>query len=224
MKKIFLLLVLLLTSGCTVNYNLTIDENNKLHEEILIQAENPNESLELYADPWPIKAYYNDPDSGEYPEELDGVDYYKNEFILNNNLYQKKLTYSSELEKFNDINSIKSCYENFYVTEDTKENTITLSTSPKFLCMTNYPKLNEVNIRIKVSNPVTANNATKVNGDTYEWTITKENYQTSAIVLTYSQDDRIEKEHSSILLILGIFGVFCVVIVSVIVYKIKMNK
>ena len=70
MKKIFLLLVLLLTSGCTVNYNLTIDENNKLHEEILIQAENSNESLELYADPWPIKAYYNDPDSGEYPEKL----------------------------------------------------------------------------------------------------------------------------------------------------------
>ena len=224
MKKILLLVVLFLTSGCTVNYNLTIDKNNNLYEEILVQTEDSNESLELYSDPWPTKVYYSDLDSGESPEKLEGVDYYKEEVTLNNGFYQKKLFFTPDITRFNDINSIKSCYEHFYFTEDKENNTITLSTSPEFLCMSNYPSLKKVNIKLNVSNPVKAHNAKNINGNTYEWTITKENYKTSGIIITFFNDNSNEKIKTNSTLIFGFFIAFCITISGVIFYKVKAKK
>jgi len=224
MKKIILLLILVLTSGCTVDYNLVIDKKNTLNEEITIKSENNQESYELYNDPWPTKAYYSDADSGDYPEKLNGVEYYKEEKYLENNFYHKKLTHSSIMNKFNDINSIKLCYEDFYVTNN-EDNTITLATTSTFLCMENYPNLNQVNINIKVANPVVSSNASSVDGKNYKWTITRDNYETSGIIITFKKDNVGNGDYASnILLALGVLGTFLIFIGGVIFYNIKKNK
>lgn len=232
MKKIILIVLLFLATGCSVDYELTIDDNLDFTENIAIQAENDIESIQIEQDPWPIKAYYSDPDSGEYPEKLEGIEYYNNQLNLNSNLYQKKLSYTFSKLKFKDANSIKSCYEHFYVMEDSKENTITISTSPKFLCMEDYPSLNKVNIIINVNQSVITSNADQINQNQYVWTITPQNYESRGIILTFKksiqeENSNFEKENkksSNIYLAFGILGVFIIAMIGIIIYKIKNSK
>lgn len=233
MKKIILLLgIIILTTGCTVDYNLVIDNDNNFKEEILINTESEIESQELKEDPWPTKVYYSDLDSGEYPEKLEGVDYYNEEVSLNNDYYQKKLSYTFEKNNIKDHNIIKSCYEHFYFTK--KNNEISLSTSPKFLCIENYPNLNNVNIKITVEKSVVANNADSVNGNTYEWNINKDNYITKGIILAYQEKEELEENaeedneekpplKSKTGLVSIVIGIFIIFIVGAFVYKIKNN-
>lgn len=234
MKKIILVILLFLVSGCSANYELTIDEDLNFMENISLQAENEIESEKLMRDPWPIKAYYNDPDSGEYPEELEGVEYYTNHLFLNNSFYQKNLSYTFGLSRFKEANSVKSCFEHVYVVEDKRENTITLSTSPKFLCMEDYPSLSMVNIKINVNSQVVASNASQINQNSYEWTITPQNYESSGIILTFknnkkeenkiSEKEVEEPKQSNLFLALGLLGIFIIVMIGILIYKIKKNK
>ncbi len=227
MKKLSLLLILVLLTGCSVDYNLTINENNEFDESIYIQAENDSESQSLFNDPWPIKALYSDLDSGEYPEELEGVEYYKSNLVLNNNYYLKKLSYKFNSENIYDNNSIKTCYESFYVNKDEKEKTISLSTSSKFLCMENYPSLNEVNIKINIANPVVTHNASKINGNTYEWNITRDNYENSGIIIKFKKEkeaNEINRSKTPSPIIFIFLAVFFLILIGLIVYKTKNNK
>ncbi len=226
-KKGILLLILVLTSGCTVNYHITINEDNEITEEIAIQTENQTESQKLYEDPWPTKVFYSDPESGEYPEKIPNVEYYNENLFINDQFYQKKLTYTFLSDQYKDANSIKSCYEHFYYTVNQEENTITLSTSPKFLCMEDFPDLKQVNISIEVKNPVINSNATSVQDGQYNWVITPENYEKSSLILTYSKinPQKVEKQKkSNLMTMLIVFGGFIVCILGVVIFKIKKNN
>jgi len=219
---------MLFASGCTVDYSLIIDEDNLFHESVVINSENNSESQELYDDPWPIKVYYNDPDSGEYPEKLDGVEYYVNDVFLEHDLYRKKLSYDFKLSEFANSNLIQSCYEHFYVTENKKDQTITLSTSAEFLCMINYPALNEVAITIEVKNPVITSNADFVDGNVYTWNITRENYETRGIILTFQKGQGVKKENEvladKVVLAFVVLGIFFIFLFFLIKYNVKQHR
>lgn len=233
MKKIYLLLLLIfLTCGCTVNYDLNITDEG-FSENILIKSETFDESENLKNDPWPYKAHYTDLDAGEEPEKLEGVDYYLDETTLNeNNFYQKKLSYNFNKKDFNDDFMIKNCYEKFYYDESNKE--IALSTSQKVLCMENY-NIDNININIKVPYNVTAHNADSIKGNTYTWTINKDNYQNRSIILSYEKNDITENKpdnekeeektplKSRVGLVSVVISIFIIFIVGVFVYKIKNN-
>ena len=92
--------------------------------------------------------------------------------------------------------------------------------------MSDYPSLDKVNIKLNISNPVQAHNAKNINGNTYEWTITKENYKTSGIIITFFKDNSIEKtkSKSKSILIFWFFITFCITISGVIFYKVKTRK
>ncbi len=229
MKYFILILGIFLLSGCSVDYHLNIDENNKISESITVKSENEEESQKIHLDPWPIKTDYNDPDVGENPEKIEGVNYYQEEITLHDNLYHKNISYSYDIDSFKNANSINSCYEHFYIHENKKENTISLSTSAKFLCLENYPNLNQVNVKITVENPVVTNNASNINGNTYEWQITKDNYESSAIILSFKKDKQdkkaFNKNNPKISPTIYIFlGAFLLVLIVLIAYKVKNDK
>ncbi len=221
MKYLIMILFTLLFCGCSVDYQIQIDKDNQVFEQALIKSTNESESEEIHNYNWPIKVFYDDPDIGENPEEIEGVSYYKSELISENNLYHKKLTNQYTLEEFAKINFVNSCYEHFYVTEEEEENQITLSTSPKFLCLEDYPELDTVNVRIQVENPVLSHNAMNVDGNVYEWQITKENYENSGIIISFMKENKIKEQKNSMYIIIGGFVVFLIIIISIVYFKMK---
>ncbi|MCI8575031.1 MAG: hypothetical protein HFI09_01020, partial [Bacilli bacterium] len=141
-KFALLILVLILCSGCSVDYTLQIDERNVFYEKFQLVTENNEESKQLQEDPFPYKAFYDDPDSGDYPEKLDGVSYYATEILNNGRFYTKQFEFEFLDYQISRANSIHTCYEKVNVNENEIDGTFTLQTSSKFLCMDNFPSLN----------------------------------------------------------------------------------
>lgn len=224
MKILVLIIMAFFLSGCTADYELTITEDNQVHESILVHSTNSTESKQLSENVWPLKVYYMDPDVGENPEKIEGVTYYNDNLFFEKGFYHRNLTYTYPIDTFSSANSIQSCYENFYVTEDKKEDSITLSTSPEFLCMDLYPNLTEVNVQIKVEKPVLYSNASSSHDSIYEWKITPENKDQSGIIIAFPKKYSAKKEEdisSKIVFALIALGVFFLFLIGIIVYKIK---
>ena len=225
MKIIILLILSFFVSGCSVDYHLTIDENSRFLEDVLIKSETKEESDLLQKNNWPLKVYYTDPDLGDNPEKIEGVSYYADTTFLEGNYYQRRMTFEYPKSKFSIANLIRSCYDKFYVMEDDNEKSITLSTSSQFICMEEYDRLDQVHIFAEVKNPVISHNATSVNGNVYEWVIDRDHYDNSGIILTYSSKPikKIEKEDigEKVWLAFVLLGGFLIFIIGVIVFNVK---
>ena len=193
MKKRILVLIitLLLTTGCTCEYNLKID-GNKYSEEIIITAENTEERNNLNAK-WEISTdkeefeRFGDP-SSELENEEDNYNYKVN---------QSNLTLSYNFTKIGLMNasSVSRCYNKVAITK--YENSTIISTSEKANCYSNYPDLSNLVVNIEVDRPVISHNADSVKGKIYTWNITKSNYQEKAINLVLDDSDNTKPSSSS---------------------------
>lgn len=177
MKKriLLLILMLLLTTGCTCQYNLTI-ENNTYKEEIIIYGEN-NEETSNFNKKWEIpvnKEEYHLGGEAGVEKDVTG-DVYKY------NLSGNKLTFNYDFTRSDIIDSsaVSNCYNKLTIVD--YEDTIVISTSSKAMCYNRYPTLNNLKINIKVDKPVISNNADNVNGNIYTWNITKDNADDKSI-------------------------------------------
>ena len=180
MKKRILILItiLLLTTGCTCEYNLTIKENT-YKEEIIITGET-KEEISNFNNKWQIpisKEEYNkisleSDTNGEYTGE-----------IYNYNLSNNRLTFKYDFSKNQYINStaVSNCYDMLTITNS--NNRTIISTSSNTKCFENHPPLNNIKINIKVDKPVISNNADRINGNTYTWNIDKSNANEKSINL-----------------------------------------
>lgn len=190
-KRIFLIItILLLTTGCTCEYNLTINGNNYL-EEIILNAET-SEEISNFNGKWEIPI-----DKDEYIE-MSGFDY---ETDVNTNKYNYKLSSNKLIfnYKFNGSQLSKStavynCYNKLTVTN--YSNTTIISTSSKADCFDKHPPLTSVKVNITVDREVISNDADNVSGNTYTWNITKDNANNKSINLVLSNSS-LEKEPSS---------------------------
>lgn len=227
MKYILLFTLLFLVSGCSVNYNLTVDENYNFIENVSFQAENQEESVSIQENSWPVKVHYDDPEIGENPEKIEGVEYYQDSILLQNGFYQRNLNYSHSISSFRQSHLINSCYEHFYVNES--NSSITLSTSSKFLCMEEFPELSNVRVSVTLSQPVLSSNADEVSGNQYIWNINSMNFNQRGLILSFSKIDnspsKEEKPHeknSSSMMIMGIlFFFFFLFLLFIFVYNYK---
>lgn len=166
MKKIiFLLLICLLLTGCTVNYNLDINDNNfkeTLTGNVLNTELNNNDNTDINMFTYLI--------NGDQPA------FYKNDNIFfnkttNNTTNGIDFDYSYTFNEYNFNNSriINECFDNHIY--EYKDNTYYLVVSGKFNC--NYSE--KTNINITTDYNVTANNAQTIKNNTYTWTIDENN-------------------------------------------------
>lgn len=232
MKYLLLLFMMFLLSGCTVQYDLTIDEQNSFLEQVTFQAENLEESEEIQDNTWAIKVDYNDPDLGENPEKIEGVDYYNDQVSINRGYYQRKLTYQhSSLNTLRNSNVVKSCFEHFYVNENASS--VTLSTSSEFLCMNEFSNLNSVRVSISLPHKVISHNADEIYENQYIWNIMRENYQEKGLILSFEKlnissnfvdEPQVEEKKVSIVLIVVLLGLFFLFLIIVFVYNYKQKN
>lgn len=179
MKKriIPLIIILLLTTGCTCEYNLTID-GNTYKEKITIIGEN-SEEITSFNNNWQIsinKEDNNTPGDPESNPENDGN-------IYKYNLSGDKLTFNYDFigNEFANSMAVSNCYDKLTITNYNQ--TTIISTSPKAKCYEENPPLTNVKVTIKVDRKVISNNADSISGNTYIWNITKENASSKSINL-----------------------------------------
>lgn len=190
--KFFLLslFILLICSGCTVEYNLNIDDKLNLNESITING-NSEEDINKIRD---FNSYLpvdiSIDDSSAFNSKKDDIEYYnvkkkKNDSVMN-------FDYSYDVDLFNNNVFVRSCYE--YVTvmdsynEEEKRDELLLSTSNKFLCFDQFDNLDSVVIKIKTKRDVYFNNADNVIGNTYIWNITEGNLDDATINMVLSSE------------------------------------
>ena len=180
-KKCFILTALLmLLTGCTINYNLTID-NNSVSESISGSVDKNEYELE-------------DGDTGlnlfytlikkDVPALVSGDSLYNKDITETDNgiNYNYTYTYRNNIDKARVINE---CFENHYIDETDEYYNIKLSGG--FYCLYS----NKIDINVISNYEVLNNNAKKVNGNKYTWTI--DNSNNVDIMLTVSKTVKYEE-------------------------------
>ncbi len=224
LKKIVLILSLIFLSGCSVEYNLNIDDDQYLEDLTLTTSSTSQDYENLKNYSWPKPIDYTVTGYSEAPEKQDGVTYY--DYLNNSNDNQASITYKYDMSESQIKKSaiIHNCFTsiNIYNSDNSK----TLQTSSGFECFDKYPPLENVTVNIKTTKEVVDNNADFVNNNTYTWVINKANASTKSIYLelnnSTTQEEEVSQEGLSIEIILIIIGVF--IILLVVLIKLKNRK
>lgn len=216
MKKVLYLLGLtIILTGCTANYNLTIDEKS-VKEDFTLTIERNNFDASIFHSEGVSHIDWSDDPSNGYVNELteDEDNYYLKFDLTNeeNGLY------------------LNQCYSNVNLTEE--DDTITLSTDKVFNCMydEHHGKLDEATINVITKLKVLESNADSVEGNKYIWKIDMTNYQNKPIKIVLKKNFKLEnlmsENDASIMMaiIVAPILVIAIVIVSVIKYKFKKSN
>ena len=229
--KIFTLITLLILtlSGCTIEYNVTISEENAT-EEIVVN----NFTVETF----PTPAFIDAQGASETNEEVEGVEYYDISY-RNNNTY---FNYDFSINDYDRSTAVNTCLASFKRDFDGDGNYI-INTSSYYSCFDLYPLIEEIVVNVNLDTSIYKlidSNADSENNGSLVWTITKDNYQNKSIQIIYDliededpyQENTPEPEtpesevenwvnDNLILVIVGVFGFLIFIIVLVVVLKKK---
>lgn len=213
MKKILILLCLILMiTGCNVEYNVTIN-NDKIDENITVYTDSLNFTSE----------------SDGNSNNINNIDYYAynssdNKYKYNktikksNNLYEINLTYTHTPNEF--VNSTSLNYFKYHsFINDEKYYYIKLQDGLKNGYKDKISKT--VLVKINTDNKVVQNNADKIEGNTYIWEITKENADKKEIlfqVMKNEKNDGFVYKTNGNVLIMGSIAIFIVIVLIIVIY------
>lgn len=224
-KKILMLILLFLVTGCNANYDIEIYNNTVKEDMSFISLD----SLE-----WDNEAQYgltyrelvNSSTRYPYPAfsstivdendtiKLDGVEYYKNNLISDSTKLGQKLSYHKfTLNNFNDSSIVKKCYKYFNVIEE--EDNIILSTSFENKCFDIYPQLDNITVHLKTNHKVVNSNANIVKGYHYTWNLNRDKKDDAAISITLKKDEYIFNYENEFLKKIMYIGIITGIILGV---------
>ena len=223
MKKCFLGVVLVfLFSGCTAEYNLTIDDINEMtyDESFQIKSSNLNEISAAYNNATPTNAYDDEDFFSESNEKIPGVSYYEVNSYKKNNIYYVDYHFKFPSNRFDHAAGLKTGFYDFTKTYNEDDKTITLDTG--YFDASKFPNLEKLTINVKVLNEVVSHNADEVIGNTYQWTIT--DFENARLVLTYKEEEKSETKNQSVIIITVFVCMVFLVIFIVVIKKIQAKK
>jgi len=207
MKRIVILIfTILLLSGCSVNYNLEIN-NDVFSENIEIGKFDASEVYEFqYLTPYAI--------INELFQESYKIDYSNQ--ILN-------LNYTYDIDSFGFSEVFNKCYDLSGFSYDEKYYYIKTSGNFKCLSYLNYAT-DEVKINIKSNYEVIESNADYVKNDVYTWVVNNDNSSNKPINIVFDTSNVNNEYKSSIFSQLSTFFLVigAVVIIGIIVFIIRL--
>ena len=181
MKKIlFLIIFCFLLTGCTVNYNLEID-NESFKESITgnilnseLESDDNRTDINIYS-------YLINSEQNVFKNN-DSILYNKN---LNNVENGIDYSYSYEFNKnnFNNSRILNECFDKYEAYEE--DGIYYISIFGNFNC--SYA--DKTNINIKTNHNVLANNADSIKNNTYSWAIEKDNIKDLNLFITIDLND-----------------------------------
>lgn len=198
-KLLFLLILLLMTTGCSATYDIEIYNDQVKEKMEFVNTDSFSWDSEVQYGlsyrtlldaslNYPYPAFYSTIVDENDTIKLDGVEYYKNTLIEESNKLGQRLEYNKfTLDNFNDSGIIKKCYQYFNIIE--KDDEIVLSTSLKNKCFEEYPLLDTITVNLKTNHKVVNSNADLVNGYHYTWNLIRESKDDASISITIKKDE-----------------------------------
>lgn len=232
--KIFALtMCIVLLCGCSVEYNIEIDEKN-IKENIIVNEKVVEERQEVdimdfYGNNYPV---YIDQEndlgiSYNLKEKYDNVSYYDKSFKIDNYGYHLNYNYTHDINKYYLDYLVVKSYDQRQISIE--NNILTFNQKS----INNYMKylelLDSIKINIKTEYTVLENNADSIENNVYTWNIDKKNNSTKRIKLKIDLNKKNEivekneeektKNKNHLLYVLGIIFAY----LGVMLYVIK-NK
>lgn len=230
-KKMLLVSVLMFAlSGCTIEYNVNINEDMAI-EEIIVN--------DYYVETFPVPAYINEQGASETNSIIENVDYYNINY-QNNNTY---FNFTFPIENYDMSTAVNICLKSFKKDYDNAGNYF-INTSGYNSCFDLYPLIDEIIVNITLDSSdyfLVDNNADFKHNGTLVWNITRDNYQDKNIQVIYNKTNADESNDSNSvqeaptqeeesntlsskqtnLIIIGAISIFVIIFVVVIVVKKK---
>ena len=179
-KSLFIIILILIT-GCSVEYNLNIDSSFSEHTVYI-----PESSEEMIdGTQYRLPALFSESRLTYDNSNLKEIKYY-NIKTLKDNKFSFNFVYDDN--QLNDSNIANSCYQFFSV--DAKENEVSILTGNKFYCFDVYEELDSVTININSNYKVIQSNADKIVGKKHTWYITRENASNKPIIFVYDKSKK----------------------------------
>ena len=211
-KRILLLISLVfILCGCTVNYNLEVNDNSLTEVISGTVTKNESQMNENATDIPLIYDLINNPQTAIFND--DNQLYIKNIVDLGDNLeYTYSYEYNNNFEKSKIINS---CFENREVYETDLVYHVKLS--GKFYCLYS----DSININVISNKKVVSNNANKVNNNIYTWVIDKPDNVNIQLDISKTESFDKTKKHSNAFRIVSFIIFISLCVVTFFLYKNK---
>ena len=213
MKKLLIIPLLILLTGCTANINIKLNDSTVEHIIKLTEEAKTVESLDIdmdhIEDNETLQKFAKDLTLFENNTDI------KRTFIDENDAYGYRYVQTLPYEKLETNSLIMDCYDDIEVE---KEDTLKITTSKEFKCFDEYETLDEVNLTISSDYELIDTNADVIGGNEYTWIINK-NDTNKPISLSLKVKDTNKNDMtivSIIFIILIIIGAF--------IYLQKRNK
>lgn len=189
-------LILMTCTGCTIEYNITINKDN-IEETILVNdyissTRTEHDILNNYNMWYPTYVNYI-PDGKEsieitsYKDKVEGIEYHTKSINNINNGYSYTYKYTYPLKKYYDAYTLATTFIDSTVYKG--YNTLVLKTGKKNL-LCNYNHFDSLKVNIKVDPLVyklNYTNSSDIRNNTYSWILNKSNCNDSQIILTLDQ-------------------------------------
>lgn len=185
-KLLFVFFVVVFCSGCSAEYNLDIDKDDKFKENVILSAEDGNdiEEIKNYQTYLPIN---NDADDASaFENKVDGVAYYDQKKSTNDD--KLKFSYLHNFDTFQHDYITKSSYE--YVTITKSKNQLIISTSRINKAFEHYSNLDSVTINVTSRYKLIDTNADNQGNYKYTWIIDRSNYSNKYLYLSLDISNR----------------------------------
>lgn len=211
-KKIIILLLPLLLTGCTINYDLTINKNS-ISETITGSVE--KSEYEIKDTDTSLNNFYILINEDVNPV-ISSDDLYKKNIIDTDTGIDYKYTYNYK-KNYDKSRIINSCFENHLVSETDDYYKIELT--GKFYCLYS----DKIDINVTSNYEVIENNASVVNGNKYKWIINSSDNVN--ILLTVSKKvEYTEPVKAKTFSTFQLIGLIIFVILTVITYFLYKKK
>lgn len=206
-NKFYILLVIILCTGCTAKYEISI-KDDKVVEKLNIEETNTS-IFDIKTDSGisvrdAFKSFKLDTDFSKNSAKIEHIDE-KNKLGI---------VYSNELllDNYNNSSILNQCYDE--PTIDITKNSLYINTGSEFNCFDYYEYLDEIKIVLKTNYKVDSNNADSVRNNTYTWNITKNNYNRKSIELKINRAKTV-RDNTYIYILVGIVAVVIVISIAV---------
>lgn len=238
-KLIYCLILSIFLVGCTANYNVNITENGV--EETVEFTENDSSKWDDIIFPhtdityrssvmenvnWPTGSFYQRGGNPYEPIKMDGVEYYNQELISNNDSLGIKYNYTFALDDYNESNAVRSCFKNFSFGNG--KETIQIYAKDASNCFNARKMLENIKITLTSSYKVVSHNADKVENEKYIWNVEAEDADDKKIEMILAKDENYvseeEKQNNNYLTIIFVAGIFIVIIGGAALYLYFKNK